>query len=336
MGSPVSGIDRSMYRSPSAFDDEYRLRKVDNTKSMEMAEIMADERSVSLLRSQLTQVKTIKYENERKDEIIASLRNQVSDLLRYKEQTQSLKLRIDTLEERLKIREAEATQANLELRRELKNQEHAMKTLREQLIETEKARLEAARKHAAQLLDVESGKKALHHEVDVAQGKLQAANAEIDALRHKSRTLELTLEEARKLAGAIEGQLGDERRRLHDEADRNRVLELEAKKREREAQTAEETIRALTDAHRAAAERTLELERLLFEARREASEYRVKLQGAEMELGNVLDDRQRSARQRLEVLSLRQQAEEDLRHALEAPLSYRSAYAATSPYRARK
>ena len=83
--------------------------------AMEANHISAEEESLRLLKSQLSQVQAIRVDNEQKELLINKLRMQVNELSAFKSASANMKLQIEALEERAATREAEIKRRNDEL-----------------------------------------------------------------------------------------------------------------------------------------------------------------------------------------------------------------------------
>ena len=91
----------------------------------------------------------------KKDLLIYDLRKQVSELLRYKEQTSNLRSQLSLVEERDKIKDLETTGRVNDLVDRLRKLELDSTTLRTRLIQADEDREELIRNYRNQLVDLQ-------------------------------------------------------------------------------------------------------------------------------------------------------------------------------------
>jgi hypothetical protein len=91
----------------------------------------------------------------KKDLLIYDLRKQVSELLRYKEQTSNLRSQLSLLEERDKIKDLETSGRVGDLLDRLRKLELDSTTLRTRLIQADEEREELIRNYRSQLVDLQ-------------------------------------------------------------------------------------------------------------------------------------------------------------------------------------
>eukprot|EP00002_Diphylleia_rotans_P040988 TRINITY_DN9860_c0_g1_i1.p1 TRINITY_DN9860_c0_g1~~TRINITY_DN9860_c0_g1_i1.p1 ORF type:complete len:1285 (+),score=277.27 TRINITY_DN9860_c0_g1_i1:43-3897(+) len=97
----------------------------------------SDEGDITMIQHQIAQVQSMRMESERKDSIINELKQQVSELLKHKEQALNLRAQLALFEERSKLRETESSFKIGELQEQVKQLQSA-----ELALKTEISRLE--------------------------------------------------------------------------------------------------------------------------------------------------------------------------------------------------
>eukprot|EP00698_Gefionella_okellyi_P003155 TRINITY_DN12951_c0_g1_i1.p1 TRINITY_DN12951_c0_g1~~TRINITY_DN12951_c0_g1_i1.p1 ORF type:complete len:353 (+),score=107.21 TRINITY_DN12951_c0_g1_i1:52-1059(+) len=140
-----------------------------------------DEESLAMLKSQISQVRSMKIDIERKDLLISEQQRQLSDLTHYKDEYYKTKAQLQIVEDRARSSEQDFLGKSNALLEKIRDLEASEQTLRKQVVQLERDRLDEAREAKSKINDLESEVGGLRNEFARAENKARTLSFELEA-----------------------------------------------------------------------------------------------------------------------------------------------------------
>eukprot|EP00002_Diphylleia_rotans_P023267 TRINITY_DN4575_c0_g1_i1.p1 TRINITY_DN4575_c0_g1~~TRINITY_DN4575_c0_g1_i1.p1 ORF type:complete len:1048 (+),score=233.43 TRINITY_DN4575_c0_g1_i1:117-3260(+) len=221
-----TGFNRVYSDSPPPRKPYYSTQEPLDVRNLEVNQLKSEEEAVSLLQQQVAQVQQMKLENDRKESIIQDLRQQITELLRFKEQAFNMKAQIALQEERSKLRETESSFKISELQERITQLESNESILQHEIgrLEEVKNRSDEAKNHLSQQLrrqqhDHESSLRSELERWEIAKSRLE------QELRVAHETVESQRETISKLNGQVRSLKESSEVLAHVEMERSILLQ---------------------------------------------------------------------------------------------------------------
>eukprot|EP00771_Trimastix_marina_P000890 gnl/Trimastix_PCT/1923.p1 GENE.gnl/Trimastix_PCT/1923~~gnl/Trimastix_PCT/1923.p1 ORF type:complete len:1662 (+),score=671.49 gnl/Trimastix_PCT/1923:61-5046(+) len=159
-----------------------------------------DEESVVLLRQQLETVRNIKADSERKDAIIADLRQQCSEMRKFRDTSYNLRAELSVVEERAKLRDADQARHAESLTARIRQLEQAERDLRKTLTQQEAQARDSTRDHLIQRGDLEAQMQALQVDAERREQTCRRLENELKAAVRNTQTQQQMAQEQQNAA----------------------------------------------------------------------------------------------------------------------------------------
>eukprot|EP00818_Percolomonas_sp_WS_P008510 CAMPEP_0117438876 /NCGR_PEP_ID=MMETSP0759-20121206/2280_1 /TAXON_ID=63605 /ORGANISM="Percolomonas cosmopolitus, Strain WS" /LENGTH=1313 /DNA_ID=CAMNT_0005230583 /DNA_START=228 /DNA_END=4166 /DNA_ORIENTATION=- len=176
-----------------------------------------DKDAISLLKNQLSQIKQIKLNNERKDKMIKELHQHIEELMRFKDEAFHLNSEVKTLREKLRGIESESRLNSSELMGTVRKYQSTEQSLKEQLRVKNDELISLKQEHARRMETLNSKMSTLVSEYEQLVFQKQSLEKNLRDLEESSRLQADSAQRSHHAARSMVEELNDSTQRLTNE-----------------------------------------------------------------------------------------------------------------------